>query len=82
MEDTSRSDDDDTTLILADKLRRMAITSSPNDQFFGKSSGAMLVQTAFELKNEFAGDEDRFDGPGKPAVNAKRTEFWDAKPVR
>jgi hypothetical protein len=81
MEDTSRSDDDDPSLILADKLKRMAITSSSNDQVFGKSSGAMLLQTAFELKNEYAGDEGRFDGPGKPAVNAKRTEFWDTKPV-
>lgn len=78
--DASRPDDDDPTLMLADNLKRMALTS--NDQFFGKSSGAMLLRTVFQLKNEYTGDEGMFDGPVKPAVKAKRTEFWDMKPVR
>jgi len=74
--DTSRTNDNDPTLLLADNLKRMVLT--PNDQFFGKSSGAMLIRTAVELKNEYAGGE----GPVKPAVKTKRTEFWDIKPVR
>ena len=82
--DTTRSDphnDDDPSLILADNLRQMALT--PDDlRFFGKSSGAMLVQTARELRDKYTGDEGRFDGPAKPAAKAKRTEFWDIKPVR
>ena len=73
--------EDDPSLILADNLKQMALT--PNDlRFFGKSSGAMLVQTAIELRTEYTGDEARLDGPVKAAVKAKRTEFWDIKPVR
>jgi hypothetical protein len=82
--DTTRSDphnDDDPSLLLADNLKQMALT--PNDlRFFGKSSGRMLVQTAIELRNDYAGDEGKFDGPVEPAVKAKRTDFWDVKPVR
>ncbi|KIM40781.1 hypothetical protein M413DRAFT_412939 [Hebeloma cylindrosporum] len=79
---TTRSDtrdEDDPSLILADNLKQLALT--PNDlRFFGKSSGAMLVRTAMELRNEYTGDEGRFDHPVKPAVKDKRTEFWDMKP--
>ena len=74
--DSSKTDDNDPTLHLADNLKRMMLT--PNDLFFGKSSGAMLIRTAIELKNEYAGDE----GSLKPAVKAKRAEFWETKPVR
>ena len=78
---TTRSgphDDDDPSLILADNLKQMVLT--PNEsRFFGKSSDAMLVQTAIELRNEYTGDEGRFDGQAKPA---KRTEFWNIRPVR
>ena len=82
--DTTRSDppnDDDPSLLLADNLKQLAIT--PNDlRFFGKSSGRMLVQTAMELRNDYAGGEGKFEGQVEPAVKAKRTEFWDVKPVR
>jgi hypothetical protein len=86
MEDKSnptRSDphnDDDPSFILADNLKQMALT--PNDlQFFGKSSRAMLAQTAMELRNEYSGDEGKFNDQVKPALKAERTEFWDTKPV-
>jgi hypothetical protein len=78
--DTSSSDDNDPTLHLADNLKRMVLT--PSDLFFGKSSGAMLIRTAIELKNEYAGDEGRVGGPMKSAVKTKRAEFWEIKPVR
>ena len=82
--DTTRSDphnDDDPSFILADNLKQMALT--PNDlRFFGKSRRAMLVQTAMELRNEYTGDEGKFNDPVKPALKAERTEFWDTKPVR
>lgn len=81
--DTARpdtDDGDDPTLVLADKLRRMAI--SPGDfRFFGKSSGAMLIRTAIELKNEYAGKYCDLADPEKP-VMTQRKEFWTVKPVR
>jgi len=87
MEDKSgdtRSDthdgEEDPTLILAEKLRRMALSSS--DQFFGKSSGAMLIRRAFELKSEYIGDEGRVSDPSKPALKHIRPEFWGINPVR
>jgi len=78
---TDTDDDDDPTLALADNLRRMAI--SPTDfRFFGKSSGPMLLRTAVELKNEYAGrDRDSAD-PEKPMMETQRKEFWTVKPVR
>ena len=78
--DTSRSDNNDPTLLLADNLKQMVLPTK--DHFFGKSSGAMLIRTAFELKKEYRGHEGRSGGPVKPAVDVKRTEFWDVKPVR
>ncbi|KIM40773.1 hypothetical protein M413DRAFT_446153 [Hebeloma cylindrosporum] len=72
-------DDDDPTLILADKLRRMEL--SPTDvRFFGKSSGVMLLRTAIELKNEYAGKVFDFCDPEKPMVKNQRREFWTVKP--
>jgi len=74
-------DDDDPTLVLADKLRRIAI--SPSDfRFFGKSSGAMLIRTAIELKNEYGGKECDLADPEKPMMKSRRKEFWTVKPVR
>ncbi|KIM40778.1 hypothetical protein M413DRAFT_167868 [Hebeloma cylindrosporum] len=81
--DSPRSDvdnpgEEDPTLILADNLKRMALTSS--DQFFGKSSGAMLIRSAFELRKEYMENEPRFNDPLKPALKSVRPEFWGSKP--
>jgi len=80
--DTSRADESDPTLLLAKKLKDMVLTppkNTPKDQFYGKSSGAMLVRTAFELKNEYIGDDGSLK---ESAVKIQRREFWDIKPVR
>lgn len=71
------SDDDSAHLILADNLKRLSI--DPADyRFFGKSSGAMLIQTAIELKNEYTGsDHDLRRG----VLGSKRPEFWTIRPV-
>lgn len=71
------TDDDDPTLVLADKFRRMAIGPCCF-RFFGKSSGAMLIRTAIELKNEYAGKDCDFADPEQ----TRRKEFWAVKPVR
>ena len=43
--------EDDSHLVLSDNLRQLSL----ENRFFGKSSGAMLIQTALELKNEYNG---------------------------
>lgn len=70
---------DDAHLILADNLKQLAL--EPKDyRFFGKSSGAMLIQTAIELKNEYTGKVSPAPQPG--ILGLKRNEFWTSHPVR
>ncbi|KAF8150167.1 fungal-specific transcription factor domain-containing protein [Crassisporium funariophilum] len=73
-------DEDDSTLILADNLKRLAI--DPNEyRFFGKSSGAMLIQTAIELKHEYTQSEGTPELPlPKAILGGKRAEFWTLRP--
>ncbi|KAJ3505766.1 hypothetical protein NLJ89_g7247 [Agrocybe chaxingu] len=69
-------DDDDSTLILADNLKRLTV--DPHEyRFFGKSSGAMLIHTALELKNEYSGVES---DSKMPVLGRQRAEFWTLRP--
>lgn len=74
--DTLSGEEDNAHLLLADNLKQLSI--DPVDyRFFGKSSGAMLIQTAIELKNEYTGvDQESALMPG-----VKRDEFWAPHPV-
>lgn len=47
-------------------------------RFLGKSSGAMLIQTALDLKEEFVGLQE---DPGVSGVGRRRNEFWEPLPV-
>lgn len=64
-------DEDD----LQSKMRRLNLQKlelNPQDHiFFGKSSGYHLIQTAFDLKQEYTGD------PIWSPKTTKRTEFWE-----
>lgn len=65
-------------LLLVDNLKKLSI--DPRDfRFFGKSSGAMLVQTAMELKNNYTGETHDLR---RPILASKRPEFWEIRPVR
>ncbi|KAG6917730.1 hypothetical protein DXG01_001381 [Tephrocybe rancida] len=66
-------DDDVSHILLADTIKRLNISDVDKDRFFGKSSGAMLVRAAMELKNEYTG---RNDDLRRPILGAKREEFW------
>ncbi|KAF9064495.1 fungal-specific transcription factor domain-containing protein [Rhodocollybia butyracea] len=69
-----QNSDDNLHLEIADDLRRLRLDS----RFFGKSSDAMLVKTAIDLKHEFTGREaDR-----NPMVDpgARRPQFWRTLP--
>lgn len=69
-------DDEDSSLLLADNMKRLQL--EPHEyRFFGKSSGVMLIRTAIELKNEYAGRETNTS-----VLRNKRKEFWTMRPVR
>jgi len=73
------TDDDFAHVTLADNLKRLSL--DPHQyRFFGKSSGAMLIQTAIDLKNEYAAGSDV--DIKRPILGAKRPEFWTIRPVR
>jgi hypothetical protein len=82
----SDDDDDEATLMLADNLKRLEL--DPADyRFFGKSSGAMLIRTALELKDDYVGGSSlsshELTDPFKIKASMKhlRPEFWIARPV-
>jgi len=69
--------DDDGHLLIADDLKQLSL--EPKEyRFFGKSSGAMLIQTAIDLKNEYAG---KVPGTVSGLLGLKRKEFWTRHPV-
>ncbi|KAJ3712064.1 fungal-specific transcription factor domain-containing protein [Lentinula raphanica] len=64
--------DDGEHLELVDNLKSLNVDSREY-RFFGKSSGAMLIKTAIDLKQEFTGKETDM----KPIVlGERRPEFW------
>lgn len=71
-------DDDVVNAVLLDNLKRLEI-GNPDSRFFGKSSGAMLVQTAMELKSEYTGSDYVQPAPSMNLEN-KRPEFWSCNP--
>lgn len=71
-------DDDFGHVILTDNLKRLSMDPTEY-RFFGKSSGAMLIQTAMELKNEYEGTDHDLR---RAVLGAKRPEFWAIRPVR
>lgn len=76
--DTGLMDDDDLAhLTLADNLKNLSIEST-DYRFLGKSSGAMLIQTAIDLKNVYNGREAE---PPKPQFASRRPHFWGTLPV-
>ncbi|KAF8226986.1 hypothetical protein L208DRAFT_1406132 [Tricholoma matsutake] len=69
-------DDDIAHLKLSDHMKNLHIESSDN-RFFGKSSGAMLIQAAIDLKHEYTGHQDlSIEG----ILGARRPEFWSIRP--
>ena len=67
----SSVDADDPTLTLTDKMNRLSFVE--HNRFLGKSSQAMLLQMAIDMKKEYAGKEGE---AGYPPMNLKkRPEF-------
>ncbi|KAG6908595.1 hypothetical protein DXG01_003998 [Tephrocybe rancida] len=65
--------DDDYHVILSDTIQRLNLDDTDKDRFFGKSSGAVLVRTAMELKNQYTGGNGDVR---RPIFGSRRAEFW------
>jgi hypothetical protein len=75
---TVGEDEDDIGVLVTD-LQSLAIEPSDRDRFFGKSSGAMLIQRAIQAKRDFA--DPNKSHPALCLRNA-RPEFWVIPEVR
>ncbi|PPQ77624.1 hypothetical protein CVT25_011235 [Psilocybe cyanescens] len=71
-------DDDDAGLLLVDNFKRMNIAPTEY-RFFGKSSGAMLISKAIELKKEYTGEEQTFTRFSQ-LKGQRKDEFWTLRP--
>ncbi|KAJ7751165.1 glycoside hydrolase superfamily [Mycena olivaceomarginata] len=58
-------------LNLIENLQQLSLTSDGNPRFFGRSSGAMLLKTALNIKLD-----------AEPQNAQRHTEFWASRPVR
>ncbi|KAG6845260.1 hypothetical protein H0H87_011995 [Tephrocybe sp. NHM501043] len=70
-------DEDIQHVLLADNIKNLKLGDGDQNRFFGKSSGAMLVHAAIELKNEYTGGNDDLR---RPILGSKREQFWVARP--
>lgn len=68
-------DEDYMHVMITDNLKRLNLDPTEY-RFFGKSSGAMLIQTAIELKNEFTGGNEQMQRLG-----SRRPDFWTLREV-
>ncbi|EMD31523.1 hypothetical protein CERSUDRAFT_119740 [Gelatoporia subvermispora B] len=68
---------------LVQNLKQMRINPG-NMRFFGKSSSVLFIQTAMDLKHEYAGlDAQRstmVDKDGLPALLHRRPQYWSFQP--
>ncbi|KAH9481126.1 putative transcriptional regulatory protein [Psilocybe cubensis] len=71
-------DDDDAGLLLIDNFKRMNLAPTEY-RFFGKSSGAMLISKAIELKKEYTGKEPGFL-KFSSLKQQRKDEFWTSRP--
>ncbi|KIK66923.1 hypothetical protein GYMLUDRAFT_239127 [Collybiopsis luxurians FD-317 M1] len=67
-----QNEEDREHLELADNLKKLRVDSREY-RFFGKSSGAMLVKTAMDLKQEYTGRETNMT---RIVIGERRPEFW------
>ncbi len=74
-------DDDLGHVVLEEDLVGLEITDQIRNRFFGKSSGAMLLQAAMDLKDEYTGQPKR-SFPRPNILSRRRDEFWSRPDVR
>jgi hypothetical protein len=64
-------DDERAHFSLTEGLQRLSLRDDSDTRFFGRSSGAMLLQTALNIKLDV-----------EPQNAQRHTEFWASRPVR
>lgn len=81
-DDLDPSDDEITAQhTLAQHLKRIKLNPG-HVRFFGKSSSVMFIQTAIDLKHEYAGtDPPRLDESHGAVLPHRRPQFWTTHPV-
>lgn len=72
-----RNDDDTIPNALTGRTLRLSL-KSPQNVFFGKASGAMLIRTALDLKDEYTGGQNSTQ---ESCLASRRHNFWNAQPV-
>lgn len=72
-------EDDGVYDILAQNFNRLSVDPTER-HYYGKSSTPMLVQTAFEVKKDFA--RKGSDSTTEPVISNRRKRYWDFQPVR
>jgi hypothetical protein len=70
----SSSDEEAGAVQLSYDMRKLSVDSTLQ-RFFGKSSGAVLLMTAMDVKNKYAHEE------APKVFGVKRPEYWTAQPV-
>ncbi|KAL0953207.1 hypothetical protein HGRIS_004462 [Hohenbuehelia grisea] len=73
-------EDDLGHLALSDNIRKLAIDEHAEQRFFGKSSGAMLIQTAVDLKHQFTGHGMPSEVRPGMMFASRRDEYWRHNP--
>lgn len=73
-------DDDLGHVVLEEDLVGLQINDELRNRFFGKSSGAMLLQAAMDLKDEYTGQPKR-SFPRPNILSRRRDEFWSRPDV-
>ncbi|KAK6992172.1 fungal-specific transcription factor domain-containing protein [Favolaschia claudopus] len=62
-------DDERAQFSLIENLQQLSLNTDSDPRFFGRSSGAMLLQTALNIKNE-----------AEPPNTQRHEEFWASRP--
>ncbi|RDB28769.1 Activator of stress genes 1 [Hypsizygus marmoreus] len=70
-----QDDDFAHVLLLSDNFKRLTVVDDTDKdrRYFGKSSGAMFLQTALEVKNQYTGGNEDIR---RQVLGSKRPEFW------
>jgi hypothetical protein len=76
--DLSSSDEEAGAVQLSYGMQKLTIDSTLQ-RFFGKSSGAVFLMTAMDMKNKYVKRDEA--GTMPKVFGVKRPEYWSAQPV-
>lgn len=77
-DELSSSDEEAGAVQLSYGMQKLTVDSTLQ-RFFGKSSGAVFLMTAMEMKNRYVKRDE--SGTAPKVFGVKRPEYWSAQPV-